>query len=68
MELHEGYWKSKGEGKRDHLLSPLAYKEMSWYQHWYLREFRNGNLWKAKKAAESHYRPRSGNTKLFGID
>ena len=68
LELYHQKGKSKGKGKRDHLLWPIAWHEMSWNQTWYVCEFRNGNLWKAKKDAESHYCPRSGNTKLFGID
>ena len=68
LELHEGKGKSKGKGKRDHLLWPLAYTELSWNQHWYLHEYRNGNLRKAKEHAVKQYCPRSGDTRRFELE
>ena len=65
LELYEG--KGKGKGKRDHLLWPIAWQEMSWNQQWYVREFRKGNLKKAKEAAEEEYQPRSAETPAFRV-
>ena len=61
----KGKGKNKGKGKHDQLLRPLAWGEMASDQQWYVCEFRNGNLKKAKDAAERQYRPRSAETNLF---
>ena len=68
LELHEGRGKSKGKGKRDHVLWPIAWHELSQNQQWYVREFRNGNLREAKNAAEAQYHPRSAETNVFRMD
>ena len=68
VELHEGKGKSKGKGKRDHLLSPIAWHELSRHQQRYVREYRNGSLKEAKQAAEAQYHPRSGDTNIFRMD
>ena len=56
------------KGKRDHLIRPIAWQELSWEQKWYVRQFRNGNLWEAKKTTESQYHPHSAETNRFRMD
>ena len=68
VQLHEGKGKSKGKGKRDQLLWPIAWHELSRHQQWYVREYRNGSLKEAKKAAEDQYHPRSAETNIFRMD
>ena len=68
LELHQGKGKSKGKGKRDHLLWPIPWDELSRNQQWYVREYRNGSLKKAKAAAEDQYHPRSAETNIFRMD
>ena len=68
LELYHQKGKSKGKGKRDHLLCPIPWHEMSGNQKWYVREFRNGKLWVAKNTAERQYQPHSAETKRFRMD
>ena len=67
LELYEGRGKGKGKGKRDHMLWPIPWQELSWHQYWYVQEFRKGKLKKAKQAAEAAYRPRSAETPAFRV-
>ena len=66
LELQEGTGKVKG--KRDYLLWPMEWHEMSRDQKWYVCEFRNGNLMEAKEAAEEEYQQRSAETNYFTVD
>ena len=65
VEMYEEKGKAKGKGKRDLLIRPIAWQELSWEQKWYVRQFRNGNLWEAKKTTESQYYPHSAETNRF---
>ena len=53
LELHEG--KGKSKGKRDKWLWPIEWNKLSGNQKWYVCEFRNGDLMKAKESAEEEY-------------
>ena len=53
LELREG--KGRSKGKRDKWLWPIEWNELSRKQKWYVCEFRNGDLMKAKEAAEEEY-------------
>ena len=68
LELDEGKGKPKGKGKHDHYLRPIAWANLSEWDRWYVREFRNGNLWRAKNHAEAEYNPRTADTNLFQVD
>ena len=68
LQLREGKGEPMGKGKRDHLLSPIAYHVLSPEERWYLREYRNGSLKAAKEAAGAAYRPRSAETTIFQMD
>ena len=62
LELYKGKGMPKGAGKRDHLLWPIAWANLSERQQYYVYEFKNGNLWQARGDAEAQYNPRSGET------
>ena len=45
-----------------------SWHRMSRHQLWYVCEYRNGNLGKAKEAAEAQYQSRSAETNIFQLD
>ena len=66
LELREG--KGNITGQRENWLWPMAWHQMSPNQQWYVCEFLNGDLMKAKEAAEENYERREVETMHFTID